>query len=246
LILTQTTSSYGALNLLTIATFSSDSFSFKYSSCILRNVGMPSQSKFWDRMAARYAKTPVPDEAIYQEKLARTRKLFTSHSRVLEFGCGTGSTAIAHATHVQHIDALDFSSNMLAIAQQKADVAGVNNLTFHQTSLRECDASMIAYDVLLALSILHLLPELELELEEINRRLQPGGYFVSSSACIAELPWFIKCILPTLGAVGLIPRLNIFKAVDLKQSIVDAGFVIEDFWQPAKGKAVFIIARKPI
>ena len=60
-------------------------------------------AKFWDRIAARYSKKPVADEAAYQKKLQITRKYLRPDSRVLEFGCGTGSTAIAHAAHVKHV-----------------------------------------------------------------------------------------------------------------------------------------------
>jgi len=40
---------------------------------------------------------------------------------LLEFGCGTGSTAIVHVPYVNHIHAIDIFSNMICIAQAKAD-----------------------------------------------------------------------------------------------------------------------------
>jgi len=39
-----------------------------------------------------------------------TQQYFQATWRVLEFGCGTGSTAIVHASHVDHILATDLSS----------------------------------------------------------------------------------------------------------------------------------------
>ena len=56
---------------------------------------MASRSKFWDRIAVHYSKQPVADELSYQKKLEVTREFLTPQSKVLEFGCGTGSTAIA-------------------------------------------------------------------------------------------------------------------------------------------------------
>jgi ubiquinone/menaquinone biosynthesis C-methylase UbiE len=206
---------------------------------------MPDQTKFWDRIAKRYAQSPVPDESIYQEKLERTRALFQSGSRVLEFGCGTGSTAIAHAQHVEHIDALDISQNMLDIAREKANRSGCNNVSFYLSFLREFDHAKRDYDVVLGMSILHLIPDLEQELQEVYSRIRPGGYFVSSSSCIAELAWFFRVLMPLLSTLGVIPKLNVFNPEALKQYIENAGFIIDDYWQPAKGKAVFIIARKP-
>jgi len=91
--------------------------------------------RFWDRAAERYAKRPIADEAAYQKKLQVTRKYFEPHMEVLELGCGTGSTAIAHAPCVQHIRAIDMSSKMLTIAQGKADAANVNNVTFEESTI---------------------------------------------------------------------------------------------------------------
>ena len=59
-------------------------------------------SKFWDRMAKGYAKSPVKDQAAYEKKLEITRGCFPPDAEVLEFGCGTGSTALLHAPHVKH------------------------------------------------------------------------------------------------------------------------------------------------
>ena len=54
-------------------------------------------SFFWNRIANRYSKQPVGDETAYQKKLQITRDYLEPHMEVLELGCGTGSTAIAHA-----------------------------------------------------------------------------------------------------------------------------------------------------
>ena len=60
--------------------------------------------------------------------------------RIVEFGCGTGTTAVHHAPHVQHIDAIDISENMLEIGRGKARQAGVDNLTFTRGTLTEFNA----------------------------------------------------------------------------------------------------------
>ncbi len=64
---------------------------------------MVAPAGFWDRIAERYAKQPIADEAAYQKKLQVTRDYFRPDMAVLEFGCGTGSTAIAHAPYVKHV-----------------------------------------------------------------------------------------------------------------------------------------------
>ena len=55
--------------------------------------GAPTVSRFWDRLAAGYAKKPVPDEEAYARTLERVRAHLTPNDRVLELGCGTGTSA---------------------------------------------------------------------------------------------------------------------------------------------------------
>ena len=62
---------------------------------------MATSTKFWDKIADKYSKQPIADEASYQKKLQVTQEYFKSDMEVLEFGCGTGSTAITHAPHVK-------------------------------------------------------------------------------------------------------------------------------------------------
>ena len=96
---------------------------------------MAASAKFWDRIANRYAKSPIADETAYQHKLKVTRQYFRDDMEVMELGCGTGSTAILHAPYVKHIQAVDISSKMLAIAQSKADQQQIENIDFQQAAI---------------------------------------------------------------------------------------------------------------
>ncbi|EAM49492.1 hypothetical protein WH8501_27790 [Crocosphaera watsonii WH 8501] len=70
---------------------------------------MTTSTKFWDKIADKYSKQPIVDEESYQKKLTVTQEYFNPDMEVLEFGCGTGGTAIIHAPYVKHIRAiLDF------------------------------------------------------------------------------------------------------------------------------------------
>ena len=84
---------------------------------------------FWDLMAKGYAKSPIANEAAYQHKLEKTREYLHPETELFEFGCGTGSTAITHAPLVRHILATDGSVKMIQLAQDKADVAGIEKIT---------------------------------------------------------------------------------------------------------------------
>lgn len=207
---------------------------------------MDRSARFWDKIAERYSKRPIADEAAYEKKLQATREYFRRDMKVLEFGCGTGSTAIAHAPYVQHIHATDISSKMIEIARGKADAANVENATFEQSTIEELSAPDQAYDSVLGLSILHLLEDKEAVIAKVCKLLKPGGVFVTSTVCLGDKMKFFRFIVPVGRFLGLMPFVSVFTTNDLENSLTSAGFAIDYQWRPEKGMAVFIVARKPV
>jgi len=199
--------------------------------------------RFWDRLADRYSRQPIADQAAYQTKLQITQSYLRPDMDLLEFGCGTGSTAIIHAPHVRQMTAIDFSESMLAIARGKAAEAGVSNLRFERADIAGFSAADASYDMILGLSILHLLADKDAVIAKVFRLLRPGGLFVSSTTCIADTMGLFKAIAPVGKALGLLPQLDVMTTAELVASLTNTGFAIERQWQPGKGKAVFIVAR---
>ncbi len=200
---------------------------------------------FWDRIADRYARKPIPDEAAYQKKLQITRGYLRPDMKVLEIGCGTGSTAIAHAPFVDHVHGIDVSSKMIEIALEKQRQAGVGNMTLERASIDEFSAADECYDAILGLSILHLVADKEAVISKVFRMLKPGGVFVNSTACLGDKMKFFKVIAPIGRFLRLLPLLKVFTVNELKASLTQAGFKIDHEWSPDKGVAVFIVAKKP-
>ncbi len=201
-------------------------------------------SRFWNRIAERYAKRPVADEAAYQKKLRVTREYLQPDMEVLEFGSGTGSTAIAHAPYVKHILAIDISSKMIEIARGKVKADRVENITFKIAAIDELNDADQTFDAVLGLSILHLLENKEDIIAKVHKMLKPGGIFVTSTACIGDTMKFFNVIAPIGKFFGLMPLVKVFTTNELEDSLTNASFAIYYQWQPSKGKSVFIVAKK--
>jgi len=207
---------------------------------------MHKEAKFWDKIADKYSRQAIADEEAYQKKLRITQQLFRPDMEVVELGCGTGSTAIIHAPFVKHIRAFDISSKMLEIARTKAVMAGIKNISFEVASCDDLTVPNESTDIVLAMSILHLLEDKEAVIEKIYRMLKPDGVFVSSTACITGPMKILKLIIPVAALFGKAPKVvKFFSPRELEISIADAGFEIDYRWQPAKNKALFIVAKKP-
>jgi ubiquinone/menaquinone biosynthesis C-methylase UbiE len=207
---------------------------------------MISPKKFWNKHAEGYSKRPVPNEVVYQEKLKMTQQFFNNEMSVLEFGCGTGSTALVHAPHVKNYLAVDVSDKMIEIAENKLADTEINNLEFKVSAIEDFKASQASFDAVLGLSILHLLQEPQKSIKQVYEKLKPGGIFVSSTACISGWLRLFQPIWPIGVALGLIPKVHFFSRDTLASHIKEAGFVIEKHWIPEQSKMTsFIIARKP-
>ncbi len=202
--------------------------------------------KFWDKAAEKYAKQAVSDEQTYQRKLSETQAHFNPDMRVLEFGCGTGSTAICHAPFVKHIDAIDVSEKMLTIGREKALGADIDNINFTLGTLQEFNAAPESLDAVLGLNVIHLIEDRAAVLAEVARILKPGGIFVSSTGCLGNSYLrFIKLLNPIAKLLGFMPDIFVIKEEQLAREIRDAGFTIETQWHHGiQNIGVFIIARK--
>lgn len=206
---------------------------------------MAETSRFWDRLADRYHRQPIADEEAYRRKIEVTRSYFRPDMEILEFGCGTGGTAVLHAPHVKHIRAIDFSDRMLEIARERARTAGVDNVTFEKADITALSVPEASYDMVLGLSVLHLLKDPEAVMVKVYRMLKPGGLFVTSTACLGDIMPMMKILGPIGRALGKLPRLNVMTQDELISKFSAAGFEIAHRWHPGRDKAVFVIGRKP-
>ena len=202
-------------------------------------------AKFWDKVAERYSKKPVANEEIYEKKLEVTRSYLRSDMEMLEFGCGTGSTAIAHSPHVKRILATDLSSKMIEIAIEKARQQNISNVIFEQASIEDISSIGRSFDAVLGLNVVHLVDDMEAAIAKVHGLLRPGGVFVSSTACIKNMMPLFRLIAPIGTFLGLFPPVLVFSIEELKQALTDAGFELEHEWLPGKNQALFLVARKP-
>jgi 2-polyprenyl-3-methyl-5-hydroxy-6-metoxy-1,4-benzoquinol methylase len=198
---------------------------------------------FWNAQAAKYFRTPINDEAAYQEKLAITRRYLTADDRLLEVGCGTGGTAVALAPCVRQVIATDYSGRMIEFAWSRVDATRIQNVSFEVVALEDIRATQ-PFDAVMAMSLLHLVRDRTGALAKLRSLIKPGGYFVSSTACIADRMAFMRPILPVMRLCGAAPWAAVFKEEQLRSEIEAAGFEIVQRFRPQKAMAVFFVARR--
>ncbi|MEO0548622.1 MAG: class I SAM-dependent methyltransferase [Pseudomonadota bacterium] len=208
---------------------------------------MPDKAKFWDKTAEKYSRQPIAQQKAYKIKLDLTREYFTPESNVLEFGCGTGSTAILHAPFVKHIHATDVSPEMIRIAKAKLEPEGVTNVTFEVADMDGYSGPAETYDAVMGMNIIHLVDDRMAVMEEVYRLLKPGGHFISSTMCLREKLMFqlMEPLFPVMHTFGNWPHVRRFNAKRLISDVESVGFKTVHQWQPGNGPVLFLVGQKP-
>lgn len=204
-------------------------------------------ARFWDRTSRKYAKGTIADQAGYERTLERTRALLGPGDRVLELGCGTGTTALRLAGEVQGYLATDISTEMIAIANEKHAVDPIPALAFRAATVEVLSPNDTQFNAVLGFNYLHLVRDLPGTLRYIHALLVPQGLLISKTPCVGEMNPIIRLAVPAMRAIGLAPYAGVFRAADLSQQIRAAGFDIlatESHASKGKDNRPYIVARK--
>ncbi|MDQ0317338.1 class I SAM-dependent methyltransferase [Amorphus orientalis] len=206
----------------------------------------PDSETFWDRQARKYARRPVADMASYDHTMERTRAHLAGADSVVELGCGTGTTALRLADCVGHITATDISSEMIAIAREKAAKQGATNATFAHADVFSALADGPPRDAVLAFNLFHLTEDPAEAIRAVHDALKPGGLFVSKTVCLGDRPGVLRVVIPVMKAIGMAPKAVAFlKVAELDRTIAEAGFeILETGVFPKSPPARFVVARK--
>ena len=211
---------------------------------------MAHATAFWDGIAERYAKSPIKDIEAYEYTLERTRSYLGADDQVLELGAGTGSTALLLAPSVARYVASDLSPKMTEIGQTKANDQGATNVEFIAADVSDPQFAGASYDAVLALNLLHLLPDLPQDLKRIHQMIKPGGLFISKSVCLNAkgLPLrlrIMKLAIPLMQKLGKAPFVRSLTIEDLERQVTEAGFeIIETGSYPAVPPSRYLVARR--
>ncbi|MDG1289272.1 MAG: class I SAM-dependent methyltransferase [Lentibacter sp.] len=208
---------------------------------------MVDSKTFWDKMAPKYAESQMRSVDDYEHTLARTLSYLTPQMRVLEMGCGTGTTALRLAPHVKAFVGTDQSSEMIRIARDKA-ADEHSNLEFRVLGAAESAQLEEGFDVVMGFNLFHLVPDADAVLADIFKMLKPGGLMISKTPCLMDKAFGWKCflvagMLPILKRIGKAPDVGLWRIADVDRRIADAGFeTLEAGNFPAISR--YVVARK--
>ena len=124
--------------------------------------------------------------AMYRQRRAAVlsfvdRLSLPSSARVLEAGCGAGTTSVALAKRGLQVEALDAIAEMVLLTEQAARADGVATLlTVRQGDVNDMPFPGNWFDLAVAIGVLEWMPSLERTLKELHRVLRPGGWLIAN------------------------------------------------------------------
>lgn len=120
--------------------------------------------------------------------------------RVLEIGCGIGTDTINFARAGAQVTAVDISEESVALARQRAEAFGLDNITFYCADAEELSATVppAAYDLVYSFGVIHHTPRPERVIEQI------GQYYVRPGSTLKIMvyhryAWKVLWVLLTYG-----------------------------------------------
>ena len=176
---------------------------------------------FWDKISPLYDLfEQVYNGKVYRGTGEKVAEFIEPNDTVLECACGTGAISVSIAPKCRRLIATDFAAGMLRQAAKKC--RKFENVVFRKADITHLKCKDNRFDKVVAGNVIHLLPNPEQALHELERVVKPGGRII--------IPTYINMSKGTgTAAVKLITLLGAdfkrqFDLESYKQFFADMGY----------------------
>jgi len=131
---------------------------------------------FWNRTASLYDASRRSEKVAYDSMISRIRSQLTPDMYVLELATATGIIALRVADCCNHVEATDFSEEMIKVATGKEKPENVTFSIADATDLKYADSQ---FDAVIISNALHIMPDPQKALANIGRVLKEDGLLIA-------------------------------------------------------------------
>jgi 2-polyprenyl-3-methyl-5-hydroxy-6-metoxy-1,4-benzoquinol methylase len=130
---------------------------------------------------------------------------------------------------VKEIKGIDISQKIIEAAQRKAGERKTENIGFLPATIFDERFTKESFDIILAFNVLHFLKDTPNVMQRIHELLRPGGFFISTTACLGEttvVNRFLSLLLFVPMKTGFFPFMKFFGISELEDSVKNGHFLI--------------------
>ncbi len=202
-------------------------------------------AKFWDKRSQKYNDDIEKHNAVYIQTIESTKSLLSTSDVVLDLGCASGEFSLDIAPGVQSVHGIDTSTDMIAMATQKACDRSVDNVAFDPTDVFDRSLDARSYTAVLAFNFLHLVEDIHAVLGRVNQLLPTGGLLISQTPCLGDRGLLFKVFVGFAQKVKIAPPILSLIGPELEAEVAGAEFDIAESkeWDP-RNAIHWIVARK--
>ena len=132
---------------------------------------------FWDKISPLYDLfEQVYNGKVYRGTGEKVAEFIEPSDTVLECACGTGAISVSIAPKCRRLIATDFAAGMLRQAARKC--RKFENVVFRKADITHLKCKDGRFDKVVAGNVIHLLPNPEHVLHELERVVKPGGRII--------------------------------------------------------------------
>ena len=124
----------------------------------------------WDTSPGRIVLARAVTEAI------RTAVALRSDMHAMDFGAGTGLVTLGLLPYVGSLTAVDASSEMLKVLDEKVKALRIANVHTLLCEIGQTPLPVSAFDLIVSSMVLHHIPDVPQALRQLRPCLRPGGW----------------------------------------------------------------------
>lgn len=177
----------------------------------------------WDMYAPMYNVFMAKDHRAYATINQRIRKIIAG-KKVLELATGTGLIAKNVASAADMMIATDYSKKMIMQAKKGTYSRNLRFAVADATDLPYADNS---FDVIIISNALHIMPDPDKALAEIDRVLKPNGVLVAPTFIHGNMPITKRMLSKGMSVVGFQTE-NKWSSNQYKAFLEDHGFAVKN------------------
>jgi ubiquinone/menaquinone biosynthesis C-methylase UbiE len=181
--------------------------------------------KFWDGLADRYDGFVAKyAQKTYSRSIELMALELNYDLNVLEIGTGTGLIAFALANKVGSIKGIDYSPQMIKVANGKLAETSFSNIEFKLNPATKIDYSDNSFDLIVASNVFHLFPYPDKVMKEVDRLLADGGKVIMPTYCHGQN--FKTRLLSFLTSLSGFKVENRWSVIQFSTFVKEQGFEI--------------------